>query len=185
MKTMLTKADLNYLLTQQEKLDSAMRKELGISNNEWQDMNGKHLKALRIETAEMVNEMHDVWKYWKKKQVDKGRILDEAIDVIHFCCLMMNKFPQKLDEKYQCLHDELEIAIEIYGVDSVDIFFVKSKNEKIEEIQDALLRYPNPIYNHFSDVLILLDLYGFTAKDIIDQYNIKNEENFRRLASGY
>ena len=34
-------------------------------------------------------------------------------------------------------------------------------------------------------VLVILDRYGFTTKDIIDEYNEKNKENFSRLESGY
>ncbi|MEY8559577.1 dUTP diphosphatase [Jeotgalicoccus halotolerans] len=183
IKNMLTKADLQYLLTQQEKLDKDIREKKGITLHDWNiELNRKHFKAMKIETAEFVNEMHDVWKYWKDKPVDKNKILDEGVDVIHFCCLIINKTGRIVDSVETKLLDEINLVASWYEFEKMK---ADDEEEVINGLQDDMLSKIVDVYEYFAHVLILLGLYGFTSKDIIDQYNIKNKENFRRLESGY
>lgn len=75
MKTLLTKADIEYLMTQQEKLDEDIRQKKGISFKEWHniDYDAMYGTALNVEKAEFINECHDIWKYWKSKPVDNKK----------------------------------------------------------------------------------------------------------------
>lgn len=171
MKTLLTLADIDYLLTQQEKLDKDIRNKKGISDDEWLGMDDKHYIALSVEKAEFINECHDLdnWKYWKSKPVDKEKIIDEAIDVIHFVMLIVNKMNVAED-----LYEEL---VSLDGMMSGSQLTDLSIKNYLKVVNDL----PFTMYT----TLRILDHYGFTTKNIIDQYNRKNKINFERLESGY
>lgn len=172
MNTLLTKADIEYLLTQQEKLDEDIREKKGIKYKEWHSINfdSMHGAALYVEKAELVNECHDLWKYWKSKPIDKFKILDEAIDCIHFLMLIANKKEETPESILHRLHDGLDFITEHYRVD--------------EHLVSGFLRAEGFEIN-IAIIIVLLDHYGFDSKDIIDAYNRKNEVNFERLRSNY
>lgn len=172
MKTLLTLADFEYLLTQQEKLDADIREQKGISDKEWNsiEFDAKHGAALFVEKAELINECHDLWKYWKSKPVDRFKILDEAVDCIHFLMLIANK---KGETPESVLHRFLN------GVE-----FITENYPEDEQLVTSFLRAEGFEIN-IGIIAVLLDHYGFTTKDIIDQYNRKNEINFERLNSNY
>lgn len=172
MKTLLTLADIEYLLTQQEKLDADIRKKKDISDTEWNsiEFDSMHGAALYVEKAELINECHDLWKYWKSKPVDRFKILDEAVDCIHFLMLIANKKEETPESILHRLHDGLDFITENYSVD--------------EHLVSGFLRAEGFEIN-IAIIAVLLDHYGFTTKDIIDQYNRKNRINFERLNSNY
>ena len=97
MNTLLNKSDLIYLLTQQNKLDQAMREQLNISESDWMHMHMEHSLALNVELHEFINACFKSWKYWKRKDMNMDDVLDEAIDVIHFCMLRLNKLTAETD----------------------------------------------------------------------------------------
>lgn len=171
MKTLITAADIEYLLTQQEKLDKNIREKKGISQNEWLDMDDKHYIALSVEKAEFINECHDLdnWKYWKSKPVDREKIIDEAIDVIHFVMLIVNKMNTAED-----LHEEL-----------VSLDGMMSGSQLTDLAIKNYLKLVNDLPFTMYTTLRILDHYSFTSKDIIDAYNRKNKINFERMAGNY
>lgn len=173
MNTLLTKADIEYLMTQQSKLDADIREKKDISDLEWiVHYHPRHIKALKIESAEFVNATHDTWKYWKDKEIDRDKVIDEAVDVIHFCCLLFNKGP----EDSQVVHHDV-----LY---SVMAFEETMPVLDVELLQDELLQYRRPDIS-LALVLLILDYYNFTTQDILDAYNRKNKVNFERLESNY
>src|SRR5699024_4193349 len=94
----LTLEDFKYFSKKQELLDNEIKKQKNISDDEWKhDLDINHTLALKIEIAEFVNECSDIWKYWKDKQPNLDKVLDEAIDVIHFVFLTINKHKESLD----------------------------------------------------------------------------------------
>ena len=174
MKTLLNKSDLIYLLTQQNKLDAAMREEIGISESDWMStMAMEHSIALNVELHEFINACFKSWKYWKRKDMNMDDVLDEAIDVIHFCMLRLNKLTAGTDFIAGYLEREIQNKRQLEDRKAVKIvmYHLSSGAPSAESI----LAY----------VLSILDYYGFTGQDIINQYNQKNAVNFRRLASGY
>lgn len=179
IKTMLTKADLHYLLTQQEKLDKDIREKLNISEKKWQnDMTPEHSLAIEVEVSEFINECHDLWKYWKSKPVSKARIIEEAIDVIHFLMLHYNK------GSHGKFISKREVAHNMYGY--LNIFAKEMDDLPVDALalEQLILKSEDIVFQLYV-VLKVLDHYGFTSEDIIAEYNAKNKENFRRMASGY
>lgn len=166
----LSRPAINWLLKMQKKLDLEIKKSKDITNKEWkEEFKYKHSLAISVEVSEFINECHDIWKYWKDKPINKERILDEAIDVIHFLMLHWNK----LDGRGDALYNTHKLYAEGFADLPVD-------DAALEQLQEN-----NDIAMKLMIVLKVLDHYGFTEQDVIEQYKIKNEENFRRLETGY
>ena len=98
---------------------------------------------------------------------------DEAIDVIHFCMLRLNKSTAKTEFIAGNVESELQDKRKLQDRAAVKRVIYHLSNGAMST--ESILGY----------VLSILDYYGFTAQDIINQYNKKNAVNFRRLASGY
>lgn len=179
IKTALNTADLQYLLTQQEKLDKSIRERLNISEDKWKyGMVSEHSLASNVEVHEFINECHDLWKYWKSKPVNKEKIIGEAIDVIHFLMLHYNKERQGVinsDKKAaENMYKYLKLFVE--GMDDLPV--------DAQALEQLILKSEDIVFQLYV-VLKVLDYYGFTSKDIIDEYNNKNAINFERLNNGY
>lgn len=174
LNTALNKADIIYLLTQQDRLDSSMREELSIDENTWASkMTLEHSIALNVEVHEFINAAHKAWKYWKRKDMNMDDVLIEAIDVIHFCMLKLNK---SISETEFIAH---HIAVETYS---------RHKYKSDDSVKHAIYGLSVDTHNvreRLITVLQILDYYGFTSQDIIRAYNKKNKVNFERLAEGY
>lgn len=174
MNTLLNKSELIYLLTQQNKLDQAMREELGISESDWMTtMAMEHSIALNVELHEFINACFKSWKYWKRKDMNMDDVLDEAIDVIHFCMLRLNKSTAKTEFIAGNVESEIQDKRQLEDRKAVKRVMYHLSNGSMSA--ESTLGY----------VLSILDYYGFTGQDIINQYNKKNAVNFQRLASGY
>lgn len=173
MNTLLNKSDIIYLLTQQNKLDQAMREQLNISESDWMHMHMEHSLALNVELHEFINACFKSWKYWKRKDMNMDDVLDEAIDVIHFCMLRLNKSTAKTEFIASNVESEIQDKRQLEDRKAVKRVMYHLSNGAMSA--ESILGY----------VLSILDYYGFTAQDIINQYNKKNTVNFRRLASGY
>lgn len=170
----LTLEDFKYFSKKQELLDNEIKKQKNISDDEWKhDLDINHTIALKIEIAEFVNECSDIWKYWKDKQPNKERIIDEAIDVLHFVFLKLNKLNFSVKEYYS------------------DYFRLKSliKNDYDFSVENPVCLYDlieeQDELNMLVLVMYILSDYNFTREDVINQYNKKNAINFERLENGY
>ena len=150
-----------------------MREQLNISESDWMHMHMEHSLALNVELHEFINACFKSWKYWKRKDMNMDDVLDEAIDVIHFCMLRLNKSTAKTEFIASNVESEIQDKRQLEDHKAVKrvMHHLSSGTPSVENI----LRY----------VLSILDYYGFTGQDIINQYNKKNAVNFQRLASGY
>lgn len=174
LNTALNKADLIYLLTQQEKLDSSMRDTHGIKKRHWlENMDKEHAIALNVEKHEFINEAHQTWKYWKKKPMEMSKVLEEAIDVIHFCMLLINKPSINIEKT------ATDTAYWIMAHDSLE-----DRNEVKDKIFSLSRQYNKP-ERTLVIVLQILDYYGFDVMDILNAYKKKNAKNFERILEGY
>ncbi|PKE25143.1 hypothetical protein CW689_01375 [Macrococcoides caseolyticum] len=154
----------------QEELDDMIRTKFTIGTTEWNyDLETKHLIALKVEVAEFVNNCHDLWKYWKQKAVNLDMIIEEAVDVIHFIHLILNK--KRLTSDAHIAH----IVVER----------VKFANRSTyaEIIEDML--NTNDVYEIYAGLLLILDHYAFTLDDIEQAYDRKNAENHARQNRNY
>jgi dimeric dUTPase (all-alpha-NTP-PPase superfamily) len=169
----LTTKTYTWLIDMQSKLDNQIKHQKNIEEEYWlEHMEQEHNIAIRVEVAEFINECHDAWKYWKSKPVNKEKILDEAIDVIHFSMLILNKGSMKPND----------VKVE---VDFLMNKLIKGKdNLPLSHYLHIMLKARN-VTGLLSLLLFVLDHYGFTEEDIIEQYKRKNAINFERLQEGY
>ncbi len=170
MTLILSRPTVNWLLKMQKKLDLEIQKKKDITNKQWkEEFTSKHSLAINIEVSEFINECHDLWKYWKSKPVNTERILDEAIDVLHFIMLHWNKQKGKGDDLWNTHRVYAKVFADL-PVDDVAL-------EQLQEHDDLGMK--------LMILLKVLDRYGFTEQDIIEQYKRKNAINFERLEKGY
>ncbi|WP_179287276.1 dUTP diphosphatase [Salinicoccus roseus] len=166
----LSRPAINWLLKMQKKLDLEIKKKKDITNREWkEEFTAKHSLAINIEVSEFINECHDLWKYWKNKPVNKERILDEAIDVLHFIMLHWIKLNGKGETLWNT-HRLYAEGVADLPVDDVAL-------EQLQNHDDIAMK--------LAILLKVLEHYGFTEQDIIEQYKRKNAINFERLEEGY
>ena len=167
MTLTLSKDTIQWLLEMQEKFDSKLRADKNIDYDVWtEELDDNHQLAFSVEVHEFINEWHDVWKYWKSKPINLHRVLDEAIDVIHFSALIFNKS----GDTAEILAKDLDMLEKLRSQPKKALKNM-SQNPKIVIV--------------LSEMLGILDHYGFTEQDIIEQYKRKNAINFERLESGY
>lgn len=161
---------IKYLLDKQSDLDEAIRQEKGISIRVWRDdMAIEHEIALHVEVGEFINECRDVWKYWKEKPVDVERLLDEAVDVMHFCFLLFNK-------------GDYADAYSIQRVIEQELGEFRGLNRQELLHEMISLCHPDAI---LALLLKVIESYGITTEDLMLAYDKKNRVNYERLESGY
>ena len=160
----------------QEELDDMIREKFGISEVEWKyDLNIQHYIALRVELHELVNECHDVWKYWKQKAVNPDRIIDELVDVIHFLHLILNKMNYDADYHVREINrnvvddEKTEYVTSILGGAHHVNYLIKADN----------------LHTTYAQLLMLANRYAFTLEDIEQAYDRKNAENHARQNRNY
>jgi len=159
----------------QEELDSMIREKFGISEIEWKyDLNIQHSIALRVELHELVNECHDLWKYWKQKAVNPDRIIDELVDVIHFLHLILNKMKYDADYHVREINKNIpDDEQEKYVTETLGAVF------KINYLIKS-----DDLHRTYAHLLTLADHYAFTLDDIEQAYDRKNAENHARQKRG-
>lgn len=166
----------NKFSTKQEELDSMIREKFGISESEWKnDLDVQHNIALRVELHELVNECHDLWKYWKQKAVNPDRIIDELVDVIHFLHLILNKMNYDADYHVREINKNIpDDEQEKYVTETLGAVF------KINYLIKS-----DDLHKTYAYLLVLADHYAFTLDDIEQAYDKKNNENFKRQERNY
>lgn len=173
MKSKLNKEDLIFLLTQQERLDADIRKSFDIPLKTWQTgMFRKHDIALHVEVAEFVNEAR-IWKYWKKKPIQRERLVDEAVDILHFVMLVLNKVNPSVEMAAESLSDYMKELTPVFEEDEIE-----------EMLHEMLVMNLNEL-GILKRMLVILDYFDFDRKQIMSAYKNKNDVNFERLATGY
>lgn len=174
----LTKQAYLHFVENQEKLDEFIREKKGISLEEWDGniyYDHAHNIALQTEVSEFVNECRDTWKYWKDKPVDYGKLKDELVDIIHFAHLILNKKDRtRMNFNHETIH--------------------KAINRRVAELHDQhsnieLLDYigVEPIITKIYALLLTIahQTYGMTLEEIVEAYDNKNAENYKRQKTGW
>lgn len=166
------------LATKQEELDNNIRNNFDINTDKWlEDLHTNHVLAIKNEIAEVHNEMFDKWKYWKTKEVDKKLILEEAVDVIHFLHLLINKHQGKSENCVTFINKQIESISATLDKMKPNYTRVMNRMYNLRTLEDYLCCY--------AILLILLDSYEFKLDDIEAAYDIKNEINHQRQEEGY
>jgi dimeric dUTPase (all-alpha-NTP-PPase superfamily) len=149
----------------QRKLDERIVEEHGLQGKYLFD---HKLMALKVELAELANEIR-IFKFWSKKPPSsKEVVLEEFVDVCHFLLSLglerkWDRFIDTIDYKPYLEFEPFENLLQLF-----ENSFMSSGH------------YLNA-WKHFLALGIQL---GFTEQEIIDGYMKKNEKNHARQDSG-
>lgn len=160
--------NLNKLFTMQEALD----KYIQLNKRVEEDVFIKKGLALLVELSELANETR-CFKFWSDKgSSERGVVLEEYVDSIHFLLSL------GIEKNLQYIE---EWPTEKRDGDLTMLFISTSK-----AIHSFLV---NPTIYSYKEVWIqygaVAELLGFTNGEIIDAYISKNEKNYERQRSGY
>jgi len=160
--------NLQELFTMQKTLDAYIQSEKNISHDVFLE---KGL-ALLIELAELANETR-CFKFWSEKgPSEKGVLLEEYVDSIHFLLSLGIEMNINDLEKWPPEHPE----------ESLTLLFLHTQ----VSINQFLLE---PTKVSYADVwswygAIATNL-GFTHEEVLRAYVEKNEKNYERQRTGY
>lgn len=161
----LTKELWDYIIEKQRILDAAfMKNPRFIPDTEVRDLAGL------IEVDEFVKEFKETYKWWSFKPNDRAKIADEYCDILHF---IAGRAIEGETEKYY-----FELIQSRYE-DNEE--YIKTAN-----MVDVLkrIRLANRTSTGLSLTTALMERLDYTTEEIRIAYDLKNEENFRRIASG-
>lgn len=162
----LSEKSWNYFCEKQAELDEAF-----MDNARWKPTLKDRETAFLVEKGEFVNEFVRELRWWKHKWNDRDRIMDEFADTIHFIAGIENTQYNK--------------ATSFNAIGSIYRHKVESWNVTgMRSLLQQLIRLNN-VHESFALSLYILKANCFTEADILQAYDSKNEENFRRIASGY
>ena len=175
-QTMMTMPLLMTIFEHQTILDAAF---LEVANRHPEP--DDRLDAAFDEAAEFVAEFKTINKYWTIKNTDFDKVLDEHSDIIHFIVgymIAVGKTPKNLYYRLGHYYDNL---IEDYN-DMMDHGHNYAEYwQKVRFFLRIIRRSDSPM-EQLAAATIVLGMCGFTEEDILRQYEIKRDENYRRIA---
>lgn len=160
--------NLKKLYELQKNLDDRIREQ---HNLQGVSLLSKKTLALNVEIGELANETR-CFKYWSdKKASDRGRILEEYVDCLHFILAIgiEKEYDDTPIELKGTDYDMTEQFLTLY-IDINDFMVCSSKDHYITLFEDFL---------SFGKSL------GFSAEDVEDAYVKKNNINHKRQDEGY
>lgn len=161
----LTKELWDYIIEKQRILDAAfMKNPRFIPDSEVRDLAGL------IEVDEFVKEFKETYKWWSFKPNDRAKIADEYCDILHFIAGLA--IERKVED------GTYDIVKAVHGGHGV---FMKKAN-----MVDVLkkIRLSENVMWGLAFTTALMERLEYTTDEIRIAYDLKNEENFRRIASG-
>ena len=130
------------------------------------------------EAAEFVAEFKTINKYFTNKETDFSKVLDEHSDILHFIVgyyIETGKLPRHFQS----------MVYYYYKLLSTDFGFVKGTySHDWQHVRHFLriIRRSDSIIEVFAAATIIIGMCGFTKEDVLNQYRIKRDENYRRIA---
>ena len=133
------------------------------------------------EAAEFVAEFKTINKYWTHKETNYDNVLDEHSDIIHFVVgyyIARNKPEVRLHRMIRSNYHLLMDDCEFYQQQN------PAKRLKRDKVQYYLrrIRRTDSIVEALAAATIIIGMCGFTKEDVLNQYRIKRDENYRRIA---
>lgn len=158
---------LERMFCLQSELDAVIIKSKNIKVGE--KITKKKVIAFKTEFGEFLNEVRD-FKFWSNKpSSEKGIVLEEFVDGVHFLLTI------SLDRGYEKWLDEIEP--DRYLKESFDDLSLNVFNNRLtscSEVREAL------------EMMLSFALkLGFAEEDVIDAYLKKNIKNLKRQEEGY
>lgn len=182
----MSKTLFDKLSEKQEVRDRKVREVKDIDADQWlEELHINHIIALRGEVGEFINESRDLWKYWKEKEPELNKLIDEAVDIIHFIHLLLNKNEIENDTYLNALNQRVEHfrALTIRG----------QHQTTFQPVPRDYRKYLNEMYNVesieglidcYAILLVVLAHYNFKLEDVEKAYDKKNDKNHKRQESG-
>lgn len=169
--------NLQALLDKQKQLDDYIIKKHKLDE---QTLFNKRVLACLVELGEQCNE-NQSFKYWKQnKNIDRTKVAEELVDVLHFLLSIGNLLGITQDEQTQRYIDE---AIQLNGVDEqyITLFNLISNVSLFEEVA-----YKVKFWRHALSIYIgLYQMLEFGTGFIEAEYDKKHEENYARQERNY
>lgn len=169
--------NLQSLLTKQKELDDYIIKKHNLENV---DLLNKRVLACLVEIGEQANE-YQSFKYWKQeKNIDRAKVAEELVDVLHFLLSIGNLLNIKHDEDTQHYIDR---AIKLDSADEqyITLFNLISNVSLFSEIP-----YKVKFWRHALSIFIgLYQTIGFGTGFIEAEYDKKHAENYARQERNY
>ncbi|WP_053453647.1 dUTPase [Exiguobacterium sp. BMC-KP] len=164
---------LEAICQKQVTLDESICASRGITPDEFaNDLHTKRYVAMVVEAGETINETK-TFKYWSNGKCDPKKLLEEAIDWLHFyASLLMTDHP-----KASARRVEYERALF-----EQDTLFLQ--NEKLDRLYLCLMQSDRNA-KMFAAWSIILEWFGYTETDIIGMYEHKQGINYRRIMEAY
>lgn len=166
---MTDKEMIESMLDMQAKLDETLLKVRGFTYSDLLRQRA-YDRAILDELGELNHELKGDWCWWKKSQkpVDRSRVLEEFVDVLHFC------LSQTLAEIATTQHPDYhrEILMDI---------FVKHQSDDELDILDWQECHQRALIKAFR----LMKWLEFTPEEVYEAYKKKNAVNFQRQREGY
>ena len=169
--------NLQTLLNKQNELDSYIIKKHGLEN---QDLLNKRVLACLVEIGEQANE-YQSFKYWKQeKNIDRAKVAEELVDVLHFLLSIGNLLNVELDDSTNA---HIERAAQMGDVDYqyITLFHLVANIGLSKDIE-----YKKYFWRHSLSTFIgLYQRLGFGTGFIEAEYDKKHEENYARQNRDY
>lgn len=166
---MTNKEMIEDMLDMQAKLDETLLKVRGLTYSDLLRQRA-YYRAILDELGELNHELKGDWCWWKSSQkpVDRDRVLEEFVDVLHFCLsqeLAEISWAQYPEYKRQCLVNIFEKHL---SDDELDILDWQECHQLVLVKAFRLMKW-----------------LEFTLDEVFDAYKAKNAINFQRQREGY
>lgn len=160
---------LEPLYKLQLELDQYVAKNLDmVEKFNWVEYVDKRIFALKVEVAELANEVA-FFKYWKQSHVmDRGKALEELADVMHFFLSV------GISRKYTFVQELDPLAWKKVPMEQLFQYLMNNNFDSSGKWK-----------NGFEQLICIGFKLGYTAKEMIQAYKDKREKNFGRQKNGY
>lgn len=163
---------LEHMISMQADLDREIMKAHGLKGYEDISLTDLNL-AILDEAGELTHELKPLWCWWKKPaKVDRDRVLEEFVDVVHFIMMRALKleYSDSLLMGFTLAHKNPEPKTYPYAYPLL-----------INSQLDAVRTARGDGYAIFNAVRQL----GFTWAEVYEAYKAKNAVNHERVKEGY
>jgi len=158
--------------------------------------------AVFTETAEMFEELSHEWKWWKNKEFDKAKAIEEAVDILHFDLSLLLKYAggnMETVKEWLKIYKEktdMEILLETYE-EHLNNFSFEMFDKIFEMTRDKLFnKLPKgekenfAVFGNFLNAFLVFyyyicELFEIDAFVLVDAYMFKNQKNHKRVEGGY
>ncbi len=166
------------LLEMQEKLDTIIFQKHNVTRK---STSKRRLVSLKVELAELANEI-EFFKYWKTKHVvNKNKVLEEAADCLHFILSLTIDYKIIFQKEDKSNLNIIFRKLDTFSVD--DEIYTGITNTFLDIF---LLKFDYITFPQIVDNFIKICLFEKISKEeLINAYIKKNQKNYERIASGY